>query len=562
MSDVHSDGLFNDPRMAYGELAIGVSGAGTDIRDQPESDELDSEFRRFESSGPDAVDWKRLNEMSLAIIQTKSKDLRIAARLAYGLYREEGYKGLAVGLAILEGMAANHWEGLFPPVNRERGRAGAFDWLAERLSRHVETDEPDAATNAAIIVAQDKLLALDELLTKKLSKHPAALGPLIRALRPHAQGARTAVEKGQGGTAETAAGLSEAGATATTNAAPATSQGQSKPVAGGEPIQNDTVHPAVDARADVPEISAVSMDAGIEKALQSLCSGALKIAASIRQTNPADLRSYLGTRYALWGQIVKLPSSTAGKTALAPPRKEQRMELELARSATNNQVLLSAAESAFVASPFWLDAQFFAAEAAAGLGADFATVHETIISELRSFLVRLPDLMELTFSDGSPFAAEETRNWIASEVMSSGASHSNGAHSALDDVAGEADKLGQAGEVLHGLKTLSAHQDRCVGEREIFLARLRLAAFCLRFDMLEPVFPLLAEMRAIADLRNLDSWEPALAIELAMLSWRAIDHQGAGQVLDEQQRRARRADIVATLSRLDIVKAAELSAAH
>ena len=189
MPDALNEDIFSDPRMDFGRVPAQNGGAGTDIRNEPEGDLLEAEFRKFETEDPNAVDWKQFNEASLAAIQTKSKDLRLAVRLTYGLFREVGYGGLAVGLIILDGMVDEHWDSLFPPLKRERGRAADPDWLAERLGALVEAKQPDPTSNGAVVSANDTLRRLDEALEQKMTSHPVALGPLVRALRPHAQAA-------------------------------------------------------------------------------------------------------------------------------------------------------------------------------------------------------------------------------------------------------------------------------------------------------------------------------------------------------------------------------------
>lgn len=567
MLDNSANLVFSDPRMAFGEIAVDEGGAGVSIRDEPEGDLLEAEFRKFESGGAAAVDWKFLNDETLTVIQTRSKDLVLAARLVYGLYREEGYCGLAIGLAILQGMVSSHWDGLFPPVTRERARAGAFDWLAEKLAPAMEADEPDVAQYGAVIVANEKLLELDGLLEKKLQKHPAMLGPLMRALRPHVRRVRAELEsptaaESQPVTPAQAEPTDDAQAAVGDAGSTVIGQRESDPVAEKEHSPDQRVPPTALAGSVVPEIFEVSTDEGVETALKTLLTGVFKIASLLRQASPADPRSYSGTRFAHWGQFVAQPPSTAGKTALPPPRKEKLAEIAAVQATSNYQALLITAETAFVASPFWLDAQFLAAGAAARLGEEYAAVYATIVSQLRATLLRFPELPALKFSDGMPLASVETRNWISTEVMVSGVNPSAGAVSRLDEVAVEGDKLGQNGQVVEGLRLLNQHADACVSAREQFQARLKLGEYCLRFDLLQPLFALLIDLREIADRQDIDCWEPELSIELAVVSWLAINHKNAGRHFDEQQRHARKEEAIATLTRLDFVKAAELSVAN
>src|SRR5690606_23876107 len=124
----------------------------------------------------------------------RSKDLVLASRLVFGLQREEGYRGLAVGLSILKGMVCDHYDGLFPGVARERARAGTLDWMAEKLAATIEAAAPAANDRVFALVAHDSLVELDEFVSGRMQKYTPALGPLIRALRPHAREMRAELE--------------------------------------------------------------------------------------------------------------------------------------------------------------------------------------------------------------------------------------------------------------------------------------------------------------------------------------------------------------------------------
>ncbi|HPS79284.1 MAG TPA: type VI secretion system ImpA family N-terminal domain-containing protein, partial [Thermoanaerobaculaceae bacterium] len=95
------------------------------------------------SSTQGGVDWKAVKAWSLEILSKRSKDMTTASYLCLALFITDGYKGLADGLAILAGLAGDHWDGIFPPVARPRTRVTALEWLVARLSPLVE-DRPPA----------------------------------------------------------------------------------------------------------------------------------------------------------------------------------------------------------------------------------------------------------------------------------------------------------------------------------------------------------------------------------------------------------------------------------
>lgn len=580
MSGSHTHSVLDDARASIGATPVGDPPAGEDIRDDPAYEELEAEFRKMESGGPGAVDWKMVNDRTLDLLANRSKDLLLASRLAYGLYREESYRGMAVGLSILNGMVAEHWDGLFPPAKRERGRAGSFDWLAEKLAPVVEATPPADGEAAYALAAHDMLVELDGVLDQKLTKFPVALGPLVRALRPYAAevrtrqetsaspeaGAQEREEEPEEDTADTAPAETGTGKPATENAEADTAPPAPEPVATGDtaptPEAPPPAVPPAPASASAPPpptVDDIPTDAGVDKSLQSLFSAAGKVATAVRQQAPHDPRAYLCARLAVWGQITAAPPDSAGKTSLPPPQKAKLVELEALRSAGNSQGLILAAESAFVSAPFWLDAQHALSQAMQASGSGFDAARAAVRGQLAAFLARVPGLTGLSFSDGTPFASTQTLNWIDREVRGSDNKGGEGtAVSALDATKAEAETLGQSGQIVDGLRLMTQHAEACFGERAHFAAQLEIGEYCLRFEVLQPLFPLLDGLRRAAERRELDQWEPELAVALASLSWRALAHKGAARFHDERQSHEQKARIMSTLANLDIVAAARL----
>lgn len=157
--------------------------AGMDIREAAEFKWIEAEVRRMDADGPSAVDWSNVSTLSLDILAKQSKDILVWA--TYGLFRVEGYEGLAVGLGVLHGMVEAHWEELFPPLNQEGARVGALDWLVGRLRPAVAGIVPTAADSLAVVAAYDSLDDLARQLSGKLVNRQLPLEGLLRALQSY-----------------------------------------------------------------------------------------------------------------------------------------------------------------------------------------------------------------------------------------------------------------------------------------------------------------------------------------------------------------------------------------
>ncbi|MDL2408869.1 type VI secretion system protein TssA [Rhizobium calliandrae] len=550
MAAIDLDAVLTDPRASIGGLAIDGTPAGRDLRDEAEFDALDNEFRKMETGGPLAVDWKRYNSTTIDILKSRSKDIVLASRLIFGLQREESYKGLAVGVAILQGMVEAYWDGLFPPPDRERARAGALDWMAERLAPLVEATPPSGDAKLFALVAHDRLVMVDEFLSERMRKYPVAIGPLIRALRPHAREGRAELK------AKAQAAQAEAAAQANPEPEEVTAASVAEVPQPVDPTPPPQPQPAASPSATI-EIAEATVDMGAEKTLRALFAGAMRAASALRPSAPSDPRIYLATRFAAWGDILKAPPDKAGRTQLPPPQRPRLAELAVLKAEGNDQGLLLSAESVFASSPFCLDAQLLVANAMQALGNEYDAARVTVIGELYAFLKRIPELAQLSFSDGSPFADGQTLNWITSEVLADGSGQAAGSECGKAKAA--AGELAQQGQVLAALKLLSDYSERCSGGRERFCAKLEIGEFCLRYELLQPLFALIPILERMAEDQALATWEPPLASALAALSWRGYSHHSAIHHMEEREIVLRKARIGATLSALDIVQAVRLT---
>jgi type VI secretion system protein ImpA len=72
------------------------------------------------ASDADSAHWRTVQTLATEALQTRSKDIEIAAWLTESLTRHDGLAGLAEGAAILAGLIAQFWDaGLFPAADPE-----------------------------------------------------------------------------------------------------------------------------------------------------------------------------------------------------------------------------------------------------------------------------------------------------------------------------------------------------------------------------------------------------------------------------------------------------------
>lgn len=362
----------------------GNAAAGLPINDLPDYTDITDEIARLNLSGRRAVNWSNVVAKSESLLRTHSKNLRVAAYLAYGLYETNGLRGLATGLGLIGDMVANFWADCQPP--RPRGRLMALDWLAENVRAGLDKD--DAHTSETVADCEAALSEAEWLqanLTARSSAAGDAAWPLLPALKSRLEKARLAEQ-----------------------------QAQAEPEAPGEPEAPASVRPN-----PVPSASALDLPANLttpearERALGSVRSSLLRFATGLRSADMADPRAYILQRAAVWLPLRVLPPTVNGETELPCPPREVQAEIEAALTAQEYATAVGQCEDALTDSLFWLDGHRLSAEALSALGHTDAA--QAVRAETLALLHRLPNLVELKFNDGTPFANPATRRWLGSD---------------------------------------------------------------------------------------------------------------------------------------------------
>ncbi|MES5485411.1 type VI secretion system protein TssA [Bradyrhizobium sp. INPA03-11B] len=517
-----------DARAQLGAAPVqGPALAGSNIREAAEFERLEAEVRRMDVDGPIAVDWRTVNALSLDILSKQSKDILVACWATYGLFRTEGYQGLAVGLGVLRGMVEAHWEGLFPPIKRERARVGAVDWLVGRIGRAVAENAPTEADYPAVLAAYDALDDLARQLSQKLIDEQVTLEDLFRALKSPYEEAKRAIDAA----AERAA-----------DAAQAAEQALAAPVESSPPAE--AAQPAASSA-----IGSVGADGDWASLIDRLLNMLRQAAAARRVVSPADPKVYLLNRIGSWMRFDELPADADGRTTILPPA-DNMSALEAKVAAGQHAEVVNMAEEIAWTQPFWLDAHRHAANALEKMGPLFEPAAAVVRAAITLLVKGYPRILELQFNDGRPFADEETRAWVAMGGVDR--------CDPVEATVAAADRLIVAGQPQAAFKKLSCVLDGVTSERGRFVGRLAQARFCIETGFVTTAIPLLEHLEQVVAEHKLESWEPALALDAAELRYRAMTHPEAPQLIDEPPRRAALQQIRRRVASIDIARVSQL----
>ncbi|EFH3747781.1 TPA: type VI secretion system protein TssA, partial [Escherichia coli] len=265
--------------------------------------------------------------------------------------------------------------------------------------------------------------------------------------------------------------------------------------------------------------------------------------------------------------VHELPPDVDGKTRLAPPRTESRNQLKRLYAQQNWTELLEQADLMFSTgvSHFWLDIQWYLHQALTKAGVPWDRWTAVIRQDLALLLERLPGLENLAWNDGTPFADEVTRNWIAQQVMmrEDGAWLAGKAAVPTDDATNdvlalepEALEMADSQGVEAALGWIQTRPGITTARQRLLL-RLLMARVAEQYGKNEMALLLLEELDTAAQGLTLTQWEPDLLFEvkarqLKLLRLRA--HRYADKALLNRKMEI----LLGTLVTIDPVRAAVL----
>jgi type VI secretion system protein VasJ len=455
---------------------------GSDIRYSAAFEELESELGVAQSVlGPLTIDWSRIRERTEEILTNQSKDLRVASWLVWALYECESFPGLLAGLGLIHHLCEKHWQVLFP--KKPRTRSAAMGWLILRLDKLLVED---ISITRQLPVFQEMvkyLDSLDELLGQHLAGNAPLLLPLRRRLARMIQRALQA-EK-----------------------APVTVVEQVKQVA----AQLFSDSPQIESEKDAQRVLSQHEDT-----VKSLCKWWLR-------QKTTDPRAFRLGRALVWLAVDSVPECNAQKVTqlkgLAADRlKNYQERFEQAQFAD----LIVDVELSLASSPFWLDGQHLIWNCLNALGAEAAM--QEVQAQFALLLKRIPDVIQLRFHDGTPFANAQTLQWISAHVVAPAPSAEQMCDTDLQHDSPEWDSVYheliptlQDNGLKAAVQVLTQRMSNAKGDREKFFWKLCLARICHQAKKYDLASIQLEFLDRELQGSGLHAWEPQVFLDVLRL---------------------------------------------
>lgn len=502
----------------------GADPAGEKLFDQPDYEALDAEIKKPQAMQPEPVEWNRVDQLSRTLLETSSKDVKVAGFLAVSLVERQGVRGQAMAAVLLAGLAETFGGELWP--RRKRARAGAIEWMGERLLASAEGLKARGNDLVALTAAASGAKAALAAMKQAFEEDSIEELRLVRKWSDAIEARRRDAERAQ--------------------SKPDAASAKAESHGGGAETKQSIESPA-DARAAL-----TSMRKTMEKAARVL-----------RGADATDVAAYRVHRFAQWPDKVAFEFGADGKTPI--PMLEPAAAEALLRTfeSERDEGVLNRLEAAFAERPFWLDLQRILAQTMEAFGPRFDGARGAVAGATSELVQREPRLLTATFANGVPFAGPATAMWLeAASGTGTARPRAKGdgeSSSAADEIEERARAAAAKGD-LRG--ALTAFQEGLAGPGDLktrFRLRLALAQVCVQNGHPAIALPHLAELREDLSVRTVGEWAPELAIDVLAASVEALrkEAKARGKAPEIQ---AQAAEALSELSRLDPLRALELDA--
>ncbi len=511
--------------------------SGKDVRYEPDFEALSDEIAKLSTpSATSAIDWKKVISLSSVILEKQSKHLQVACYLCYALIKTEGMEGLFQGVHVLKDLLENFWETMYPPKKRMKGRRSIIVWWDEKVS--------DFVSEADIVVWEkekrdlfiDDITAIDRFLGDNMDDAPL-LRPLINKIQ-------SVVEE-----------KPEEPEEVPVEADSDLSQSQSEMAQSGAGQASAVMRKA--APSAVVSGSTVPSDASPSDLLKQGLSLIGKSVSGLLKQDVFNPLPYRLNRIVAWSMIDELPVATGGKTMLPPPDDNIVSSINALYDAGNWQDLADTCESRVRQYLFWLDLSRYVAESMEEMGHD--NVSEIIGRETFMFVKTVPGIDKLSFSDGTPFADADTKQWLK-ELENAGDSDRSGAAleqsdsvlSSISEQTKNANQLIKEKKLDAALTILIKPMLSASSKREQFLWKLGLLRLLIKLKQIKVAASYIDDIIKNVEEFKLEIWEPDIAVEALSLalSGLRLQKKDRNQEIIES--------IINKISILDPVKAMEV----
>jgi type VI secretion system protein VasJ len=507
---------------------------GIDAKYEPEYMAAQEEIAKITVG--DGTDWKIVADSCTTLLTQKTKDINIAGYLCLAWFKTKGYDGLDQGLEIYLGLLSSfdYYPKKMSEAKTHKMRSASIEWLNLRVSEFIDAFPPQQGNDSpeSIVQGFDRLLQIEGVVQETFDPAPS-LFRLIEVLGRYRERALKHVKSEENEQApEEGRSSPDSDKESTSGSKPAEKKDSSEI---RENADSDPVHTR-NRNVQTADTQAVPND------LENPSGTLMTVAGVLRENDPADPMAYRIMRVVKWENLKNAPpSDNDGKTRIPAPRPEMMGAVKKSFAAQDPLVTIRICENAFSGyGLWWLDLQYNMVMAMERAGQQFIRAKEGVQSELASLTARFPKIIELKFSDGTPFADEKTQVYVRelnASVKGRGAEIETSIPS--DDLLGktlnQAKKMASESDLDGALTFLQRGINESSGQRNRFYCRLQAGAMCLKYGRIYEALVILEDLYERSSGIHLRDWDPKFYFSLCMTLERVYRKNGKAVSPEKQK---------------------------
>lgn len=533
-----------------------------EIRDGRDADPL--------AQPPKVPDFRAVRKAAEEVLKSQCKHLQIAAWLLEAWIAEDGFSGLVAGLDLQRRLLEDFWDTVFPEIDEGdlEYRVAPLDWVAGKyLGPTIQTVPLTLSGLTVIEFQQSRSVGYEADLDGDYEKTQARNAEIEGGKLPPEEFDKAVDETPKAFYKKLMADMAAAheamnALEGVTDELFGTLGPSFRPLRGSVDELQRVVKPILDKKleadpdpievesvADVVEVGEVGGDGGgVPLDPVSKDDAGRRIAAAakyLRQADPHDPASYLMVRGFRWGELRKGGGSVEPRMLAAPPT-QIRTQLKSLLLDQKWPELLETAEG-IMASPFgrgWLDLQRYIFTALDGLGSDYEVVRGALKGALRSLLIDLPGLVDLTLMDDTSTANRETQGWLreeglmgplTEEELAQREGGASGGPALGRDVADRARERVRAGQPEKAIEMLMQAADKEASARGRALRRAEAAAVMVDHGLAPVAMPIMRDIMGQIEDHRLEEWEASETVAIMMATLYRCIHRTGGDESEKEE---------------------------
>ncbi len=480
------------------------NGVGIDVSYDETFEAIRAEVEKLTAVDSGPPNWEKIAAGAREITAEKSRDFRVLVYFAAAEFQSRRPPRVLDALVVLLAAVERHWGEMFPSASRPRARANLLVWLTEIGPGMIDTIEPRLDDRDVCDAAVEAYRTLD-----------SALGQNLVDAMPNTSALRDALVR-------LAGRVPEPEREATSDASGGSTSSSSDAIAGGA--------------APVAVVDIESAGQAVEQA----CITLVQAGQLFRRTQPMNPTGYVLERLGRWLPIDGIPTQPNGRSFFFAPSSFVVDQMAGLREASDWAGLLEMANDWFDNAPTWLDVQNQIWVALQGQGSEYDAARQAIVTSLRWFLGRIPEVLTGTFQGGEPMANAATTEWIKAYVLAGQGSGGPSTGSSFEEKLTEARAKASSGQLMEAVSLLTVVAAAAPSPRERFRVLLASAQMCVAAQQFGVARAQLEGLDNLAESHRLSDWDPELCAELYSALFeacRGVNQNAQGRSTPEDERR-------------------------